>query len=410
MRRSLDLGYDGWMHDFGEYIDRKWVFADGRRGDQMHNLYPVLSARVTWELMQRERPDDFLFFVRSGYTGTQQYTPAVWGSDPEATFDPVQGLPAQLRGGLNLGLSGVPYWGSDISGFKCITSDPRDKDVYLRWGQLGAVSPIMMEQNACSNPLGNRDKWSLWSDEETWTVYGAAARLHTRLQPYFLVLARRAHTSGEPLMQHPFLRFPGEPEAWQTDDAFFLGPALYAAPVVERGATVREVWLPPGRYVDWDDYTVHEGGARVVVPAPLDKLPLFLVAGEMVPLWDENIDTLAPATEASVVTVDDVRDRLDVVATLAPGDHVTMVLEDGTRLEARRHALDGGNPAGLSAAGASEMTHCALCYRASAPGDVERLQLNSDASAAATLRLGDVEASHIARRARRVRWDLLRLP
>ncbi|MCS6898516.1 MAG: hypothetical protein NZX77_01930, partial [Polyangiaceae bacterium] len=153
LRRTLALGYDGWMHDFGEYVPRDAVLFDGRRGDEVHNEFPVLSAKAAYELMEKERPGDYLYFVRSGYSGTQAYTPAVWGGDAEATFDEVQGIPSAVRSGINLSASGVPYWGSDMTGFKCLTSDPRDKDVFLRWVELAAVSPIMMEQNACSNPL-----------------------------------------------------------------------------------------------------------------------------------------------------------------------------------------------------------------------------------------------------------------
>ncbi|MCA9644861.1 MAG: hypothetical protein KC492_29435, partial [Myxococcales bacterium] len=135
LQRTLDLGYDGWMHDFGEYIPRDAVMFDGRRGDEVHNEFPVLSAKAAYELMEKQRPGDYLYFVRSGGSGTQAFTPAVWGGDAEATFDETQGLPSAVRGGLNLSMSGVPYWGSDMTGFKCLTNFPHDKEVYLRWVQ-----------------------------------------------------------------------------------------------------------------------------------------------------------------------------------------------------------------------------------------------------------------------------------
>src|SRR4029079_6764109 len=140
--------------------------------------------------------------------------------DPEATFDETQGLPAMLRGGINLGLSGVPIWGSDISGFKCLTEYPRDKEVYLRWAEVGAVSPMMYDENACSNPLGAREKWKLWNDQETIDVYAAMARLHTRMSPYWDVYAREANATGMPIMRHPFLLHPKEPEAWKAESTF----------------------------------------------------------------------------------------------------------------------------------------------------------------------------------------------
>ena len=144
LRRSLDLGYDGWMHDFGEYTEREWTSRNGMNGEELHNLYPVLSAKAAHDLLTVEKPDDFLFFVRSGYAGTQQYVPAVWGGDAEADFDESQGIPSAFRSGLSLALSGVPYWGSDTTGFKCLTDAPKDKEVYLRWAALSATSPIFM--------------------------------------------------------------------------------------------------------------------------------------------------------------------------------------------------------------------------------------------------------------------------
>ena len=409
LRRALDLGYDGWMHDFGEYIPRDAIAFDGRRGDELHNAFPVLSAKAAHDLMEAERPGDYLFFVRSGGAGTQQYVPAVWGGDAEATFDETLGLPSSVRGGLTLSMTGAPYWGSDMTGFKCITNEPHDKEIFLRWVEFGAVSPIMMEQNACANPINPQTKWSLWSDEETIEVYARYARLHTRMLPYFMVLANEAHASGRPLSMHPFLLHPTEPDAWTVDDAYYLGPSLYASPVVRRGRTNKETWLPPGRYVDLDDLAVYEGGARVTVDAPLGKLPLFLVEGQLLPLLDPSIDTLAPATDPTVVTPDDVADRLDVMVALAPGGHAAMTLADGTELEAAR-AADAGNPDALAEVAPDALPDCAACFHQAPEGGVDRLRANGALAADSDVTIGDVHLTARGGPARRVRWDVLRLP
>ncbi|MBI5509691.1 MAG: glycoside hydrolase family 31 protein [Deltaproteobacteria bacterium] len=413
LTRSLDFGYDGWMHDFGEYTERAWRFADGRRGDAVHNVYPVLSAKAAFDLLEAVRPNDYLFFVRSGYAGTQAVVPAVWGGDAEASFDETQGLPAALRGGLNLALSGVPYWGSDISGYKCYDDAPRDKEIYLRWAAVGALSPIMQDQNACAYLLGDRDKWTLWSDAETTAIYAALARLHTRLQPYFMVLAEEAHARGTPLMRHPLLSFPAEPAAWETDGAFFLGPSLFAAPVVRRKETARHVWLPPGRYVDLDDGRLFVGGGAVDIDAPLAKVPLLILEDHLLPLLDPAVETLAPSTAAtveSVVTADRVADRLDVIAALGPAGEATLTLADGTTLVAERTTTDGGNPQGLTAADPADIPTCALCYVESTRGDVTRIQVNSDLQPASTVVFRDLRLSFASGPARRIRWDVLRLP
>jgi alpha-glucosidase (family GH31 glycosyl hydrolase) len=369
----------------------------------------VLSAKAARELMQKERPGDHLFFVRSGGPGTQAYAPAVWGGDAEASFDETQGLPSAVRGGLNLSMSGVPYWGSDMTGFKCLTAEDNDKEVFLRWVAFGAASPIMMEQNACVNPVKDKVKWKLYNDQETIDTYRKHARLHTRLSPYFDLLARQANATGQPITMHPFLLHPDDAQAGAVQDAYYLGPALYVSPIVKRGATEKVTYLPAGRYVDWETLAVVEGGQSVTTPAPLDALPMWLVEGQMVPLLDASIDTLAPASEPGVVTPDQVAGVLDVRVALGPGQRATLVLADGTTLSARRLGADAGNPGGLSAAAdAADLSSCEGCYLGAGEGGVARLRVTTESAASSKVTLQDVELTASGPVGRRIRWDVLR--
>jgi alpha-glucosidase (family GH31 glycosyl hydrolase) len=411
LKRTLDTGYDGWMHDFGEYIPHDAVLFDGRRGDAFHNEFPVLSAKAAHDLMERERPGNYMYFVRSGGAGTQAFTPAVWGGDAEATFDESQGLPSALRSGINLGMSGVPYWGSDMTGYKCLTSDPHDKDIFLRWIEVGAVSPIMEEENACSNPIAADKpvKWSIWNDDETTAAYRRWAGFHTRLQPYFLALARRAARHGTPLMMHPYLMHPHEPGGYNVDDAFWLGAALYAAPVVHRALTARTLWLPPGRFVDLDDGRAYDGGASITVDAPLEKLPIFLAQDQILPLLDPGIDTLGSTSDPSVITPERVADRLDVLVALGAAGKATLTLTDGTTLTAERLPGDRGNPAALAAVSQDAVADCASCYSSSTRQGLARTQATSPNAAASDLTIGDLHLSHSGGLARRIRWDVTHL-
>lgn len=408
LRRSLALGYDGWMHDFGEYVRRPWVFSDGRKGDEVHNLFPVLSAKAAHDLLVKERPDNFMFFVRSGYTGTQQYVPAVWSSDPEATFDVTQGLPAMVRAGVNLGMSGVPLWGSDGSGYKCITDFPNDKEIYLRWTQFAAVSPIMQEEDACANPIKDKEKWKLWNDDETVRLYSEMTRLHTRLSPYFDVLAREANRSGQPIMRHPFLYHPHDTEAWKVEGAYYLGPSLWAAPVIERGATTKDTWLPPGKWVELFDHAAYDGGKHVTLPAPLDRLPLLLKDGGIVPMFDPSIETLAPATDPTVVTVETVKDRLDVMVALSPGRDASITLADGTSLVARRAAASAA-PSNLPEVAPDALAACeGGCVATTAEAGVDRLRLTTPPKTSYVVTHGDLTLEAHGPVARRIRWDVKR--
>jgi alpha-D-xyloside xylohydrolase len=215
------------------------------------------------------------------------------------------------------------------------------------------------------------------------------------------------------MMRHPFLYYPHEPEAWRDDASFFLGGSLYASAVVQRGATVKETWLPPGKWVDLADLVVYDGGRRVTIPAPLTKLPLLVKDGAMVPLLDASIDTLAPTTDPTVISPAQVADRLDVVVALSPGKEARMVLADGTVLVARRKAT-GGVVSGLPAVPLDQVPMCTGapadqgCLVATEEGMVSRLRVTTPRVAASDLAHDDLELSAHGPLARRVRWDVMR--
>ncbi len=182
------------------------------------------------------------------------------------------------------------------------------------------------------------------------------------------------------------------------------------SPVVRRGVTVKDTYLPPGaRYVSLEDYRVLDGGAIVSVDAPLGKMPIFLVAGQILPMLDPTTDTLAPATDPTVVDPSDVADRLDVVVALAPGGTATLTLDDGTVLTATR-GLDAGNPGALTEVTDAEIADCTACFVAGQAGDVARLRASSPTAASSTVEFGDVTLVATGTSARRIRWDVLRLP
>jgi alpha-glucosidase (family GH31 glycosyl hydrolase) len=255
-------------------------------------------------------------------------------------------------------------------------------------------------------------KWTLWSDAETTRVYGDVARLHTRLAPYFMTLAHEAHDTGLPAMRHPFLIAPADPETFAIEDSFFLGPALYASPVVRRGVTVKWTYLPlkGTRYVDLDDHQVYGGGSTWMIPAPLDKLPLLLVEAQILPMLDPSIETLASSTSTSVITPDKVADRLDVLVSLAVGDHATLTLDDGTVLSAERDSAQVTMTSSLASTSSTAVAGCASCIARSHVGDVDRWQINSPLAPTTEVRTGDLILRSMGTSPRRIRWDVQRLP
>ena len=411
LQTALDIGYDGWMLDFGEYIPYEARMHDGRRGWEAHNTYPVDVQRATYEYLRRTRGDDFMYFVRSGYTGTQAVTPMVWSGDPTTAFDDARGLPSSVRAGLNAGLSGVPFWGSDISGYTCLFVDPADKEVYLRWTEFGAFSPDMHDENACEGAAdGAPPKWTLWSDAETTEVYGRYARLHTRLVPYIHAAAREAERTGMPIMRHPVLTNPREPEAWAVQYEYGFGPALYVAPVVRRAERTRDFWLPPGEWVDWWTLAAIDGGRRVTRDAPLDLIPLYQRVGTLVPLLDPRVETLVADRRADVTSADDVADVMDVRGAVhAPELDTSASLTDGARFEARATGQRVSLPAGYTvAATEAELSTCARCGRLDAlsTGGV-RVRLSTETAPSVSTRAGGLTLTHRAPRPMRVRWDVV---
>lgn len=407
MGEALSMGYDGWMLDFGEYLPQRAVLANGMTGWEAHNLYPLFLQRATYDYLRRVRGDDFLFYARSGYTGTQATAPVTWSGDPSASFDDARGLPAQVRAALNAGLSGIPFWGSDISGFTCLNDPPADKEVYLRWAAFGALSVDMHDENACAGAKDGAKKWTLWSDAETTAAYGGFARLHTRLFPYLYAAADEAARTGIPVMRHPLLMHPESPDAWDAVDEYWFGPSLYAAPVVRRGATSRELRLPPGRWFDWWTLASADGGRRTVCDAPLDVIPLYLRAGGIVPMLAPDVETLATTDDPAVVDMTDRDGVLDVRAALDPDAPAAAIrLVDGTALIAALAEGPIALPADVpAAAGDAELASCDRCGRIDVlPGGARRVRITaSGVTAAGALSLGSSRPD----KPLRVRWDIL---
>ncbi|MDB4967189.1 MAG: Alpha-xylosidase [Myxococcales bacterium] len=390
-RRAIDLGYAGWMYDFGEYVQADVKTSNGLSGEEFHNQFPVLYQKAAHDALEKLMPGDWYTFVRSGYTGASQWSPMVWSGDPDASFGDAEGLPAQLRAGITASMSGVAHWGSDISGFKCLTDGFKaaDGELVARWIEAGAMSSNMHDEDSCSG--GGGQKANVWNSPDAQAAWRTYARLHTRMLPYFTALAGVAHATGAPVIRSPWMVHPERRELAAVEDAFYVGPALFAAPVVARAARERAIVMPPGLFLDWRDQALVDGGlggATVTVPAPLDKLPLFLVDGELLPLLDPSIETLMEESLPTVVGPTDVADVYDVVGLIsAATGSASFTLADGGTLTARYGG--GGNVA------------CSGCVVTRLSPRLERVQVEArgDLDAGA---LG-VRASSIARR---VRWDL----
>jgi alpha-glucosidase len=273
-RELVQMGVGGWWLDGGEGPPAAAKLAAGD-GTRLHNIYDRLRHQAFAEGEAAVRPEQRPFLLtRSGAAGMQRFGSTTWSGDINNDFPT---LDAQIPLGLNTGLSGVPYWGTDVGGF--FHPVPSTGELYTRWFQLGAFSPIFRSHG-----------W-VWREHVPW-AYGPEveaicrryAELRYRLLPYTYTLAWQAHTLGLPLMRPLVLNYPDDPRTWTLDHEYLWGDDLLVAPVTREGATAWPVYLPHGSWFDLWTGERHEGARGVTIPAPLDRLPLLVRAGAILPL------------------------------------------------------------------------------------------------------------------------------
>jgi alpha-glucosidase (family GH31 glycosyl hydrolase) len=335
LEESIDLGFRGYMYDFAEYVPRDAVFSDGRRGEAVHNEYPMLYHKAAYEAMQRRLGADFMVFARSGYTGSQRYVTA-WPGDLDSSWSRHNGLASAVSAGLSLGMSGFPFYGSEIGGYHMIFNPPPDKELYLRWVQVAAYSPLMIEQSDGYSLRGPdaEVRWQWWSDAETLELFVRYTREHTALVPYLYAYAREAAETGAPVMRHLFLEHPEDPRVYGLDTQYLLGRELLVAPVLEEGARQRRVYLPQGQWVDQRNGRRYEGPGELLAPSPLAEVPVFVRSGSIVPELSADVETLAPAADPDVVSLDKRADILEVHVYPDATQEASFTLADGTELRA----------------------------------------------------------------------------
>ncbi|MEV0256805.1 glycoside hydrolase family 31 protein [Streptomyces sp. NPDC050732] len=282
----LEQGFAGFWHDMNEPVS----FAafgettlprsarhslEGRGGDhrEAHNVYALGMARAGYEALCGLHPEERPFlFSRSGWAGMQRYG-GTWSGDVSSDWP---GLRASLALVLGLGLCGVPYSGPDVGGFGGSPSP----ELYLRWFQLGAYLPLFRTHAAIG--AGRREPWEFGEE-----VLGHAREVlveRRRLLPYFVTLAHLARRTGAPYVRPLWWGNPEDRALRDCEDAFLLGDSLLVAPVLECGAVRRSVRLPAGHWYDTATGRAYEGPGKVLVDAPLARVPVFARAGTVLPV------------------------------------------------------------------------------------------------------------------------------
>jgi alpha-D-xyloside xylohydrolase len=269
-------------------------------GEAVHDLYPHLHAKGVWEAMREAGVEAPLTLNRSVWAGSQRYGAALWSGDIHSSWE---ALRAQVPAGLNAGIAGIPWWGTDIGGFKGgVSTDPDFRELLVRWFQFAVFTPLfrlhgLRQQDASglediTELVGtdDHDGFSLagfsggpnevWSfGEETLARIEPQLHLRQRLRSYVMEQMRVAHEQGLPPMRAMLLEFPADPEVWELADQYMFGPDLLVAPVLHPDAAQRAVYLPAASaWTDaWTGAPVGSG-CQVVQTAP-DRIPVFVRDG-----------------------------------------------------------------------------------------------------------------------------------
>ena len=288
-QKPLDDGVDGFWTDMGEpawsneeATDRLFMQHAAGPHAKIHNVYGLYWDRIVTEEFYKRNPGKRLFqMTRACFSGMQRYTFS-WtgdsGSNRKMT-DSWEQFSYQIPMMLSAGLGGIPFITGDITGY-CGTIDDYQAaaELYIRWLQFGLFTPLSRAHHEGGTAV---EPW-MFGDEAV-DAARKAIELKYSLLPYIYTIAREAHETGIPLMRAMFLEFPTDRECLTADYQFMFGPNLLVAPVVEEGARIRSIYLPKGRWYDWHSGDIYTGGRYIDVPVALDRIPLFVKSGSIIP-------------------------------------------------------------------------------------------------------------------------------
>lgn len=279
-----ELGIDGFKTDGGEciYGGSNVLFHDGRTGEEMRNEYPNAYIRVFHEFADERVPGGAITFSRAGYAGSQSI-PLHWAGDEKSTFEAFR---SSIVAGLTSGMSGIPFWGWDLGGF---SGEIPTAELFIRSAQMAAFSPVM-QYHAESKGQFNMDRtpWNIaerTGKPEVLERYKRFADIRMNLLPYIYEQAKVSSLTGIPLMRAMPLAYPDDPRCAELTTQYLFGEQLLVAPVVEEGASGREIYFPPGEWLPlFGDVAPITGGEASIVPADLTQIPVYMRKNSVIPL------------------------------------------------------------------------------------------------------------------------------
>jgi alpha-D-xyloside xylohydrolase len=273
--------YDWWKEKLNEYVRlgvRGYKIDRGEENempDAVQNQFAVLFPKLSAEGLSAAYGNDYFIFTRNVNDLSRKFT-AVWNGDSWPTFG---GLQTSIKNGLRAGLINFPMWGSDTGGY--FAPSHNTKELLARWLEFSSFSPMM---EVILGP-----KRTVWYDydDELIRIAQTFTRIHHDLIPYTRSYMYESTRTGMPIMRALVLAYPDDDRFSDLWDEYLYGADILVAPVATAAAKDRKVYLPAGRWIDYNDKrTVHDGRSTITATAALDQLPLFVREGAIIPRGD----------------------------------------------------------------------------------------------------------------------------
>jgi alpha-glucosidase len=268
----IDFGLDGWMGDFGEYLPTDCTLSNGVSAEIEHNKWPYRWAKVQHEAIEEAgKTDDILFFMRAGGTGIQGYCHTLWGGDQLVDWCLDDGLASVIPAALSSGLMGNGIHHSDIGGYTTLHGKTRSKELFQRWVEMNAFTPIMRGHE------GNRpdDNHQFDTDEDTLLHLAKFTRIFKHLKPYIKDAVALNAEKGMPVQRPLFMHYEDDAQTYEIKYQYLFGRDMLVAPVYNQGETVKRVYLPKDNWVHAFTGESFSGGDWIEVDAPIGQPAIF---------------------------------------------------------------------------------------------------------------------------------------
>ncbi len=273
-KNMIGIGLSGWMADFGEYLPTDAVLYNGESAELWHNRWPAVWARMNREAVEEcGMEDEIFFFMRAGFTGSVADSLTMWTGDQHVDWSLDDGIGSVIPATLSLAMCGFGTAHSDVGGYTTNDRMKRSEELMKRWEEMNVFSPVMRFHEG--NQPWNNVQFD--ASEELLSHLRECAKLHVSLKPYLQKCMEELVEEALPI-QRPLFYHYDEPEAYTICDEYLLGRDLLVAPVIEKGAEAREVYLPDDHWKDWWSGETY-GGGHFRIEAPIGRIPVFVREG-----------------------------------------------------------------------------------------------------------------------------------